>query len=45
MPPCRAGKTTVLRHMLENNNCGLKIGCIVNDLGNVNVDAKLVRCK
>ncbi|KAK9791398.1 hypothetical protein WJX73_003423 [Symbiochloris irregularis] len=36
-----AGKTTLLRHMLENTT--LKIGCIVNDVANVNIDAKLIR--
>lgn len=36
-----AGKTTLLRHLLENTK--LKIGCIVNDVAAVNVDAKLIR--
>ena len=36
-----AGKTTLLRHLLENST--LKIGCIVNDVANVNIDAKLIR--
>lgn len=36
------GKTTVLRHLLQNSQ-GLKIGCIVNDVASVNIDAKLVR--
>lgn len=36
-----AGKTTLLRHVLENST--LKIGCIVNDVANVNIDAKLIR--
>ena len=36
-----AGKTTLLRHLLENTK--LKIGCIVNDVATVNVDAKLIR--
>jgi len=31
----------VLRHVLENTNH--KIGCIVNDVASVNIDAKLVR--
>jgi len=35
------GKTTLLRHLLENTK--LKIGCIVNDVATVNVDAKLIR--
>ena len=37
-----AGKTTLLRHLLQNAE-GLKIGCIINDVAAVNVDAKLVR--
>ena len=37
-----AGKTTLLRHMLTNKE-SLKIGCIVNDLGSVNIDAKIAR--
>ena len=36
-----AGKTTLLRHLLENTK--LKIGCIVNDVATVNIDAKLIR--
>jgi len=36
-----AGKTTLLRHVLENTQ--QKIGCIVNDVAAVNIDAKLVR--
>lgn len=31
----------MLRHVLENST--LKIGCIVNDVANVNIDAKLIR--
>ena len=37
-----AGKTTLLRYLLQNAE-GLKIGCIINDVAGVNVDAKLVR--
>ncbi|KAK9819758.1 hypothetical protein WJX72_002032 [[Myrmecia] bisecta] len=36
-----AGKTTLLRYLLENST--LKIGCIVNDVAAVNIDAKLIR--
>ena len=37
-----AGKTTLLRHLLENA-AGMKFGCVINDVAGVNVDAKLVR--
>lgn len=37
-----AGKTTVLNHIL-NNRHGLKVAVIVNDLGEVNVDAGLIK--
>eukprot|EP01052_Picozoa_sp_SAG31_P020520 SAG31_NODE_1547_length_7925_cov_3.563251_3_plen_184_part_00 len=37
-----AGKTTVLRHILTNKE-GLKVGVIVNDVAEINIDAKLVR--
>ncbi|KAK9905575.1 hypothetical protein WJX75_002363 [Coccomyxa subellipsoidea] len=36
-----SGKTTLLRYLLENSSS--KIGCIVNDVANVNIDAKLIR--
>ena len=36
------GKTTVLRHLLQNSS-HLRIGCVVNDVADVNIDAKLVR--
>lgn len=36
-----AGKTTLLRYVLQNST--LKIGCIVNDVASVNIDAKLIR--
>ncbi|KAL3790934.1 hypothetical protein HJC23_004916 [Cyclotella cryptica] len=37
-----SGKTTLLQHML-NNNEGLKIAVIVNDVASVNIDSKLLR--
>jgi G3E family GTPase len=37
-----AGKTTVLRHILMNKE-GLKVGIIVNDVAEINIDAKLIR--
>lgn len=37
-----AGKTTILNHVLHNRE-GLKVAVIVNDIGEVNVDANLVR--
>lgn len=36
-----AGKTTLLNHILTKNQ-GLKIGVIVNDFGDINIDAMLV---
>lgn len=36
-----AGKTTLLRYVLENSK--EKIACIVNDVASINIDAKLVR--
>lgn len=37
-----AGKTTVLNHVL-NNRAGLKVAVIVNDMGDVNIDAELIK--
>ncbi|MBQ1269757.1 MAG: GTP-binding protein [Clostridia bacterium] len=36
-----AGKTTLLNHVLKNNQ-GYKVAVIVNDIGEVNVDATLI---
>jgi cobalamin biosynthesis protein CobW len=36
-----SGKTTLLNHILENNQ-GLKIGVVVNDYGDINIDSQLV---
>jgi G3E family GTPase len=37
-----AGKTTVLNHLLANND-GLRIAALVNDFGDINIDADLIR--
>jgi len=36
-----SGKTTLLNHLLKNSS-GLKIGVIVNDFGDINIDSMLV---
>ena len=36
-----SGKTTLLQHILANKQ-GLKVGAVVNDMGAINIDAKLV---
>ena len=36
-----SGKTTVINHVL-NNQAGLKVAVIVNDMGEVNIDASLI---
>ncbi|MFD2830177.1 GTP-binding protein [Corticicoccus populi] len=37
-----AGKTTLLNHLLKNQD-GLKIAVIVNDMSEINIDARLVK--
>lgn len=37
-----AGKTTMLNHILQNR-AGLKVAVIVNDMSEINVDARLIR--
>lgn len=39
-----SGKTTTLKHVLENQE-GKRVGIIVNDVAEVNIDAKLIRQK
>lgn len=39
-----SGKTTLLNHILQQNQ-GLKIGVIVNDFGDINIDSMLVARK
>ena len=36
-----AGKTTLLNHILHNKS-GLKVAVIVNDMGEINVDAQII---
>ena len=37
-----AGKTTLLNHILKNQE-GYKVAIIVNDIGEVNIDADLIQ--
>ena len=37
-----AGKTTLMNHILSNQE-GYKVAVIVNDIGEVNIDAKLIK--
>ena len=39
-----AGKTSLLKHILENKE-GLKVGVVVNDMAEINIDAALVANK
>ena len=39
-----AGKTTLLKHLLENK-AGQKVGIIVNDVAEINIDKALVSTK
>eukprot|EP01080_Neovahlkampfia_damariscottae_P009945 gene9945-2266_t len=37
-----SGKTTLLKHILENHE-GAKVACIVNDMNEINIDAKMIQ--
>jgi Ni2+-binding GTPase involved in maturation of urease and hydrogenase len=38
-----AGKTTLLKCILESKNSEMKIAIIVNDMGEINLDAKEIK--